>query len=142
MEPSPLIGAGIDTAPPKNRMTAGVAAVDLYENKLDRFDKALVARLLKLVEIGAAAIAVGGFQLQSLPLLFLALGAVAPLANADPPPQPQRQFDVEGHRGTRGLRPENTLAAFGKALQLGVTTSTVAESLRRAIRRMMKDSDA
>ena len=27
-----------------------------------------------------------------------------------------------GHRGTRGLRPENTLAAFGKALQIGVTT--------------------
>jgi glycerophosphoryl diester phosphodiesterase len=32
------------------------------------------------------------------------------------------QFDLEGHRGTRGLRPENTLAAFGKALQIGVTT--------------------
>ena len=31
-------------------------------------------------------------------------------------------FDIEGHRGTRGLRPENTLAAFGKALQIGVTT--------------------
>ena len=39
----------------------------------DRFDKALVARRLKLVEIGAAAIAVAGFQLDSLPLLFLAL---------------------------------------------------------------------
>ena len=33
-----------------------------------------------------------------------------------------RAFDLEGHRGTRGLRPENTLAAFGKALQVGVTT--------------------
>jgi glycerophosphoryl diester phosphodiesterase len=31
-------------------------------------------------------------------------------------------FDSQGHRGTRGLRPENTLAAFGKALQIGVTT--------------------
>jgi len=39
----------------------------------DRFDKAAVARLLKLVEIGAAAIAVVGFQLNSLPLLFVAL---------------------------------------------------------------------
>jgi acyl-[acyl-carrier-protein]-phospholipid O-acyltransferase/long-chain-fatty-acid--[acyl-carrier-protein] ligase len=39
----------------------------------DRFDKALVARLLKLVEIGAAGVAVAGFQLQSLPLLFVAL---------------------------------------------------------------------
>ena len=33
--------AWIETAPAKNRVTAGVAAVDLYENKLDRFDKAL-----------------------------------------------------------------------------------------------------
>jgi acyl-[acyl-carrier-protein]-phospholipid O-acyltransferase/long-chain-fatty-acid--[acyl-carrier-protein] ligase len=39
----------------------------------DRFDKALVARLLKLVEIGAAAVAVTGFELNSLPLLFVAL---------------------------------------------------------------------
>ena len=31
-------------------------------------------------------------------------------------------FDLEAHRGGRGLRPENTLASFGKALQLGVTT--------------------
>ncbi len=33
--------AGVKDAPPKNRVTAGIAAVDLYENKLDRFDKAL-----------------------------------------------------------------------------------------------------
>lgn len=33
--------ARIDGAPPKNRVTAGVAAVDLYENKLDRHDLAL-----------------------------------------------------------------------------------------------------
>jgi glycerophosphoryl diester phosphodiesterase len=33
-----------------------------------------------------------------------------------------RAFDVEGHRGARGLAPENTLAAFRKALALGVTT--------------------
>ena len=39
----------------------------------DRFDKALVARRLKLGEIGAAAVAIGGFQLDSLLLLFLAL---------------------------------------------------------------------
>jgi glycerophosphoryl diester phosphodiesterase len=31
-------------------------------------------------------------------------------------------FDLEGHRGTRGLAPENTLAAFRKALSIGVTT--------------------
>src|ERR1700730_14518122 len=39
----------------------------------DRFDKAMVARLLKLIEIGAAAVAVAGFELNSLPLLFVAL---------------------------------------------------------------------
>src|SRR3954454_12703401 len=31
-------------------------------------------------------------------------------------------FDLEAHRGGRGLRPENTLASFGHALQLGVRT--------------------
>jgi glycerophosphoryl diester phosphodiesterase len=32
------------------------------------------------------------------------------------------KFDLEGHRGTRGHAPENTLAAFRKALEIGVTT--------------------
>jgi glycerophosphoryl diester phosphodiesterase len=31
-------------------------------------------------------------------------------------------FDLEGHRGARGLEPENTLAAFRKAIAIGVTT--------------------
>lgn len=31
-------------------------------------------------------------------------------------------FDVQGHRGARGLRPEETLPAFEVALDLGVTT--------------------
>ena len=35
---------------------------------------------------------------------------------------PTLAFDLEGHRGTRGLAPENTLAAFRKALAIGVTT--------------------
>jgi len=35
---------------------------------------------------------------------------------------PADAFDLQGHRGARGLRPENTLAAFGKALEIGVTT--------------------
>lgn len=33
-----------------------------------------------------------------------------------------RSFDLQGHRGARGLAPENTLAAFARALTLGVTT--------------------
>lgn len=31
-------------------------------------------------------------------------------------------FDIQGHRGCRGLMPENTISAFLKALDLGVTT--------------------
>ena len=31
-------------------------------------------------------------------------------------------FDLQGHRGARGLRPENTLAAFEAALDCGVTS--------------------
>lgn len=31
-------------------------------------------------------------------------------------------FDLQGHRGARGLAPENTMAAFRAALALGVTT--------------------
>ncbi len=34
----------------------------------------------------------------------------------------QRAFDLEGHRGARGLAPENTMAAFRRALDIGVTT--------------------
>src|SRR5215471_13986213 len=35
---------------------------------------------------------------------------------------PSLAFDLEGHRGTRGLAPENTLAAFRRAIDIGVTT--------------------
>ena len=45
--------------------------------------------------------------------LVLVLGTLALTASA---------FDVEGHRGTRGHAPENTLAAFKRALAIGVTT--------------------
>ena len=31
-------------------------------------------------------------------------------------------FDLQGHRGARGLAPENTLPAFERALEIGVTT--------------------
>ncbi len=35
---------------------------------------------------------------------------------------PTAIFDLQGHRGARGLRPENTLAGFARALELGVRT--------------------
>lgn len=36
--------------------------------------------------------------------------------------QKQYSFDLQGHRGARGLAPENTLSAFQKALDFGVNT--------------------
>jgi glycerophosphoryl diester phosphodiesterase len=35
---------------------------------------------------------------------------------------PNHSLDLQGHRGARGLMPENTLPAFAHALSLGVTT--------------------
>src|SRR5689334_22127389 len=35
---------------------------------------------------------------------------------------PTPKFDVQGHRGARGLMPENTIPAFEAALDSGVTT--------------------
>lgn len=40
----------------------------------------------------------------------------APMAN------PKLVFDIQGHRGCRGLMPENTIPAMIRAIQLGVTT--------------------
>ena len=48
-----------------------------------------------------------------LRVVVLALASIAVIADA---------FDLEGHRGARGLAPENTMAAFRKALSIGVTT--------------------
>ena len=35
---------------------------------------------------------------------------------------PVHAFDLQGHRGARGLAPENTLRSFAKALEIGVDT--------------------
>ena len=37
-------------------------------------------------------------------------------------PPAAHAFDLEGHRGARGLAPENTLPGFAKALSIGVST--------------------
>ncbi len=49
----------------------------------------------------------------ALVLVVLSLGLLSLTAAA---------FDLQGHRGARGLRPENTMAAFSFALATGVTT--------------------
>lgn len=42
--------------------------------------------------------------------------------NIQMPAWSQSDFDLQGHRGCRGLMPENTMPAFLKAVELGVTT--------------------
>ena len=37
-------------------------------------------------------------------------------------PPRKRPFDLQGHRGARGLRPENTLPAFEAALDAGASS--------------------
>ncbi|MEQ8581634.1 MAG: glycerophosphodiester phosphodiesterase family protein [Marinoscillum sp.] len=53
--------------------------------------------------------------------LFIGLTMVI-LASCSGPSQSTQAFDLQGHRGCRGLMPENTIPAFIKALDLGVTT--------------------
>jgi glycerophosphoryl diester phosphodiesterase len=71
---------------------------------------------------GVAAATTGGMAASAAPAASPAPTKVAPFVAPDTArPIPQR-FDLEGHRGTRGLRPENTLPAFAKALDIGVRT--------------------
>ena len=56
--------------------------------------------------------------LRSPLLAFFLLSVIIPLAAA----KQAMAFDLQGHRGARGLAPENTLASFAKALEIGVTT--------------------
>ncbi|HSE79521.1 MAG TPA: glycerophosphodiester phosphodiesterase [Alphaproteobacteria bacterium] len=44
---------------------------------------------------------------------------------------PAHALDLQGHRGARGLAPENTLAAFARALSIGVTTLELDIGLSR-----------
>lgn len=52
----------------------------------------------------------------------LAALAVGPAPASAEPGKPDRSFDLQAHRGGLGLRVESTLASFGNALQLGVST--------------------
>jgi glycerophosphoryl diester phosphodiesterase len=53
-------------------------------------------------------------------MLMVALGALRCRTDLRPANPTPRRFEVQGHRGCRGLLPENTLAAFEHAAALGV----------------------
>lgn len=55
---------------------------------------------------------------KSVGLESFALAAALSIAIA----LPAAAFDLQGHRGARGLAPENTLPGFDRALSIGVTT--------------------
>ena len=67
--------------------------------------------------------------------VLLALIAVAVVGQTIDPPRPShalaKGFDLQGHRGARGLFPENTLPAFEGAIALGVTTLEMDVGLTR-----------
>ena len=59
-------------------------------------------------------------------------GIVACASPPAPAPAPAPDgFDVQGHRGARGLLPENTLPGFARALELGVTTLEIDVGVSR-----------
>lgn len=53
-----------------------------------------------------------------IPMVFLSCVSQSSLLNRNA----MQTLDVQGHRGCRGLLPENTIPAFKKAIDLGVTT--------------------
>ena len=55
-------------------------------------------------------------------LLILIAAALVGAGCAAIAPKAKQHFDLQAHRGGRGLAPENTLAAFSNAMNLGVTT--------------------
>ena len=56
--------------------------------------------------------------MKTVTLRWIAAAAVVASAGCATAPA----FDLQGHRGARGLVPENTLASFTRALAIGVTT--------------------
>lgn len=81
----------------------------------------------RVVVFALAVFLIAGCAAESVsPAMDIATPAVIPTETVAPP-APEKgglsnDFDVQGHRGARGLKPENTLPAFETALDLGVTT--------------------
>lgn len=99
----------------------GMATARTCARVLQRFATA-VAGATRRVALGARAALVAPFEAPFVaPLVrrFVAPLFALQLALAA---APAAAFDLQGHRGTRGHAPENTLAAFRAALAMGVHT--------------------
>jgi len=93
----------------------------------DRFDKALLARRLKFVEIGAAGLAIAGFLLHSIPVLFAALAAFGIIAALF---GPVKYAILPDHLPRERLTSANALIEF--ATFLAILAGTVAGGLAAA----------
>ncbi|MEJ7928945.1 glycerophosphodiester phosphodiesterase [Ramlibacter sp. AN1015] len=72
----------------------------------------------------------------ALALIATPLAALPHARATPPPPSPSPgaappAFELLGHRGARGLLPENTLPGFAKALELGVSTLELDAAVTR-----------
>src|SRR5690606_18325827 len=93
----------------------------------DKFDKAIVARKLKLAEVPIAGVAAAGFLLNSIPLLFLALtlfGVMAALFG------PIKYGILPDHLELRELPAGNALVEG--ATFIAILTGTIAGGLAAA----------
>lgn len=60
--------------------------------------------------------------IQSLLIIAISASILAGCGTSTKKNMNKRTIDAQGHRGCRGLMPENTIPAFEKALKLGVST--------------------
>ncbi|MFB6272577.1 MAG: glycerophosphodiester phosphodiesterase family protein [Salinibacter sp.] len=61
-------------------------------------------------------------RLLFLVIIFRVVPDISPVQDSPGEPILPNGIDLQGHRGARGLAPENTIPAFRRALEIGVTT--------------------
>jgi acyl-[acyl-carrier-protein]-phospholipid O-acyltransferase / long-chain-fatty-acid--[acyl-carrier-protein] ligase len=93
----------------------------------DRYDKALVAQRIKLVEIGVAMLAVAGFAFQSLTLLFVAVLLFGTLASLF---GPIKYGILPDHLARSELTAGNALIEAGTFLAILIGTITAGVAAR------------
>ena len=65
--------------------------------------------------------------------VFLAACGTAPEGATPPVDAAPIEVELQGHRGCRGLLPENTWPAFQHAMDLGVTTINAPEDMEKLV---------